>query len=131
VEEQGRPPVVATWADIPSEVVRPGVRRRGFGNEGAILVLNEVAPGMVPAPHRHEGFDQIATILSGQARYHIGDAVHHVGPGSLLLIPAGMEHWIEPAGSEPVENLDVFAPARSDYHHLLTWMQAAPSPTPE
>jgi hypothetical protein len=36
-----------------------------------------------------------------------------------MHIPAGVEHYIEPTGSEPVMNLDVFAPARADYMHLL------------
>jgi mannose-6-phosphate isomerase-like protein (cupin superfamily) len=36
-----------------------------------------------------------------------------------MHIPAGVEHYIEPTGSEPVMNLDVFAPARDDYMHLL------------
>ena len=39
-----------------------------------------------------------------------------------MLIPAGVEHYIEPLGEETVENIDVFAPARSDYLHLLEWM---------
>ncbi len=113
----------AHWSEAPAEDVRPGVRRRAFGNDDVILVLNELQPGMRPGPHTHEAFDQIATIVSGRAIYHVGDDDHHVGPGSLLLIPAGIEHWIEPVGESPVENLDVFAPARADYRHLLTWMQ--------
>ena len=36
-----------------------------------------------------------------------------------MHIPAGVEHYIEPTGSEPVMNLDIFAPAREDYLHLL------------
>ncbi|HLI16631.1 MAG TPA: cupin domain-containing protein [Acidimicrobiales bacterium] len=120
--------VVATWDSIPFEQVRRGVTRRAFGTEDVILVLNEIAPEMDPAPHTHEGFDQIALILSGRARYHIAGVGHEVGPGSLLLIPAGEEHYIEPAGAEPVQNLDVFAPARSDYRHLLAWMAGASAP---
>jgi quercetin dioxygenase-like cupin family protein len=77
---------------------------------------------MEPRPHRHDDFDQIATILSGRAVYHVGPDAHDVQAGSLLLIPAGVEHWIEAVGDEPVENLDVFAPARPDYQHLTTWM---------
>jgi mannose-6-phosphate isomerase-like protein (cupin superfamily) len=54
----------------------------------------------------------------------VGDDHNEVGPGSIMLIPAGVEHYIEPTGEEPVMNLDVFAPARSDYGHLLEWMRA-------
>ncbi|MGE3619654.1 MAG: cupin domain-containing protein [Acidimicrobiia bacterium] len=120
--------VAANWSDIPSEQVRPGVSRQGFGTEDVILVLNRIEPAMEPAPHTHDDFAQIATILSGRAVYHVGDIAHEVGPGSLLLIPAGVEHWIEPVGDEPVENLDVFAPARSDYRHLLSWMDRRVAP---
>lgn len=106
------------WEDIPDEAVRPGVRRRGFGTPEVMLVMNECQPGMDVRPHSHE-FDQIAMIVSGTAVYHVGDVDNEVGPGSIMHIPARVEHYIEPTGSEPVMNLDVFAPARDDYLHLL------------
>jgi mannose-6-phosphate isomerase-like protein (cupin superfamily) len=126
-----------SWDEIPSEEVRPGVRRRGFGTDDVLLVMNECRPGMELRPHAHE-FDQIALIVSGTAIYHVGDDHDEVGPGSVLLVPAGVEHYIEPTGSEPVMNLDVFAPARADYRHLLAWMRerglagepAEPRPAP-
>jgi mannose-6-phosphate isomerase-like protein (cupin superfamily) len=46
-----------------------------------------------------------------------------MGPGSIVLIPAGVEHYIEPTGDELVRNIDIFAPAREDLMHLLDWMQ--------
>jgi mannose-6-phosphate isomerase-like protein (cupin superfamily) len=116
-----------TWDEIPDEPVRPGIRRRAFGNGDVILVLNRCEPGMEPRPHSHE-FDQIAMITKGTAIYHIGDDPNEVGPGSIMLIPAGVSHYIEPTGEEVVENIDVFAPARKDYLHLLEWM-SAPSTT--
>jgi quercetin dioxygenase-like cupin family protein len=109
------------WEDIPDEAVRPGIRRRGFGTEDVLLVLNHCEPGMDLRPHSHD-FDQIAMITKGQAIYHIGEEPNRVGPGSLMLIPAGVEHYIEPLGNEVVENIDVFAPAREDYLHLVEWM---------
>jgi quercetin dioxygenase-like cupin family protein len=110
-----------TWDEIPDEQVRPGIRRRGFGTPDVLLVLNHCEPGMEPRPHTHD-FDQIAMITKGRAIYHIGDEANDVGPGSVMLIPAGVEHHIEPVGEEVVENIDVFAPARDDYLHLLEWM---------
>lgn len=113
--------LAAHWDDLPSEHVRPGVSRKGFGTDDVILVMNEVEPEMEARPHSHDDFDQIATIVSGRAIYHVGDVAHEVGPGSLLVIPAGVEHYIEPVGDEVVKNLDVFAPARDDYRHLIAW----------
>ncbi len=122
--------VAATWDDIPGEDVRPGVSRKGFGTDDVILVMNTIQPDMQPAPHTHEDFDQIATIVSGEAIYHVGEVVHRVSAGALLLIPAGVEHYIEPVGDQPVENLDVFAPARADYQHLLDWQRSGSQPDP-
>ena len=112
-----------TWDEMPWEDVRPGVRRTGFGNEQVTLVMNEIAPGNQPRPHSHPDFFQIATIVSGRGRYHVGEEHNEVGPGSVMLIPAGVEHYIENTGEEPILNLDVFAPARADYAHLTEWMQ--------
>jgi quercetin dioxygenase-like cupin family protein len=112
-----------TWDEIPDEPVRPGVRRRAFGTSDVMLVLNHCEPGMDLRPHSHD-FDQIALITKGRAVYHIGDEANEVGPGSLMLIPAGVDHYIEPTGDETVENIDVFAPARADYLHLLEWMSS-------
>jgi mannose-6-phosphate isomerase-like protein (cupin superfamily) len=109
------------WDEIPDEEVRPGVRRRGIGTRDVLLVMNECRPGMDLRPHSHE-FDQLALIISGEAISHVGEDHNEVGPGSVMLVPAGVEHYIEPTGSEPVLNLDVFAPAREDYLHLLGWM---------
>ena len=110
------------WDEIPDEFVRPGVRRRGFGTEQCLLVMNECTPGMNLRPHVHE-FDQIALILSGTANYYVGEERNEMGPGSVLLIPAGEEHYIEPTGQEPVRNIDVFTPCREDLAHLLGWMK--------
>jgi quercetin dioxygenase-like cupin family protein len=109
------------WEEIPEEDVRPGVSRRAIGTSDVLLVMNECQPGMDLRPHSHD-FDQLALIISGEAIYHVGDDHNEVGPGSVMLVPAGIEHYIEPTGSEPVLNLDVFAPARQDYLHLLDWM---------
>jgi quercetin dioxygenase-like cupin family protein len=124
VAKPARKAIAAKWDDIPDEAVREGVRRRGFGNDGALLVMNELTPGMKVFPHVHEDFDQIATIVKGTAIYYVNGEPHNVGPGSLILIPAGQPHYIEPTGTEKVLNLDVFGPARKDLIHLLDWMKS-------
>lgn len=115
------PPAVR-WDDIPGETARGGVHRRGFGTDQVLLVMHDLATDMALSPHSHE-FDQIAVIVEGEAIYHVGDRDNRVGPGSVLLIPAGVEHYIQPTGEAPVRNLDVFAPCREDYRHLIEWMQ--------
>ena len=110
------------WDGIPDEPVRPGVHRRGFGTNDVMLVRNDCQPGVAVRPHIH-AFDQIAMISKGGAISRIGDEHNQVGPGSIMLIPAGVEHSIEPLGSEVVENIDIFAAAPDDYLHLLRSMR--------
>jgi quercetin dioxygenase-like cupin family protein len=116
--------VKARWSELPMEDVRRGVRRCAFGTDRAMLVMNEVAPDMQVVPHSHD-FDQIAVVVQGRMRFTIGGETVDVGAGEVLLIPAGVEHAGEVLGDEPALNLDVFAPARDDYRHLLAWMDEA------
>lgn len=109
-----------TWDELPTETVRPGVSRCAFGTDACMLVMNTCEPGMELRPHSHS-FEQIALITSGRGRYHIGEVAHEVGPGSVLLIPAGVTHFIETT-DQTIQNLDVFAPTRDDYLHLVGWM---------
>lgn len=110
------------WESIPYEDVRPGVRRRAFGTTEVLLVMNECMPGMELNPHSHD-FDQVVLIVAGRAIYHVDNEANEMGPGSVLLVPARAAHYIEPTGTEPVLNLDVFAPPRADYAHLVSWME--------
>jgi len=112
-----------TWSEIADEPVREGIRRRGFGTVDCLLVMNECTPGMDVRPHVHD-FDQIAMIVSGRANYYVGEERNEMGPGSIILIPAGMEHYIEPIGNEVVQNIDVFTPCRDDLAHLIDWMRS-------
>jgi quercetin dioxygenase-like cupin family protein len=112
----------ARWDEIPSEQVRPGVDRRAFGTEECLLVMNHCRPGMELKPHSHD-FDQFALFTQGEAIYTVGSEEYEVEPGTVLLIPAGETHFCKPVGETVVHNLDVFAPARPDYLHLIDWMK--------
>ena len=110
------------WAQIPSEVVREGVSRKGFRWKDMMMVMNECRPGMKLNPHSHT-FEQMAYIVEGRAIYHVGEVGHEVGPGSFLVIPAGTVHYIEPLGTDVVLNLDFFMPLREDYLHLVKYQE--------
>jgi mannose-6-phosphate isomerase-like protein (cupin superfamily) len=108
------------WNDLPREQVRPGVERCAFRGQGAITVFNWIQPGNEVRPHKHT-FEQLVYILQGTARYHVGDVVHECPPGSMLTVPAGVTHFIEVVGSHVCLNMDVFAPVREDYMHLVDY----------
>jgi quercetin dioxygenase-like cupin family protein len=106
------------WNDLEREVVRKGVERVGFRGENVICVMNWLTPGMDVNPHSHP-FEQLVLIVQGCVRFHVGDESIEAGPGSMLRIPPGVVHYAEPIGDEVALNLDVFAPLRNDYRHLV------------
>lgn len=111
--------IVVNWDDVPEDVIRPGVRRRVYSTDEVMLCWHSLSVGMDLRPHSHEDFDQLALILEGEANYYIDGVPRRMGPGSMLLVPKGAEHYIEPL-TEPCINLDVFAPPRADYADLAT-----------
>jgi quercetin dioxygenase-like cupin family protein len=48
-------------------------------------------------------------------RFSVGDEVTELGPGGMLVVPSGVEHWAETIGDEPVVDLSVFSPRRDEY----------------
>lgn len=117
-------PVKVRWADLDLEEVRPGVRRCGIAGHDAMLVMNELQPGMQAVPHSHPE-DQIALVLEGRVRFDVEGQLFEVGPGEVLLIPGGAQHFGEAIGDGVARNIDVFAPPRADYAHLTTWMSGS------
>ena len=106
------------WNELEREFVRQGVKRVGFRGDDVMCVLNWLEPGMTVRPHSHP-FEQLVLIIQGRVRFHVGDESVEAGPGSMMRIPPDVEHYAEPIGGEIALNLDVFAPIRDDYRHLV------------
>lgn len=111
------------WDTLEKEVVRKGVERAGFRGDDVLMVMNWLEPGMDTNPHSHP-FEQLAYIVQGRVIFHVGEEAFEAGPGSVIRIPPGVTHYAEPVGDEPALNLDVFAPIREDYRHLVDYQQA-------
>lgn len=108
------------WNELDRETVRPGVSRAGFRGDDVMLVMNWLQPGMETRPHSHP-CEQIVYVVKGRMRFVIADEEIEVGAGGLVRIPPGVMHYGEPIGDEEVLNLDVFAPLREDYRHLIAY----------
>ncbi len=107
-------PHTANWDSLEWEHVREGVDRKAFSGTGSTVALNRLMPGHEPRPHHHV-HEQLVYIISGQIDFHVGEVVTRLGPGGLLVVPSNAEHWGEVVGDEPVMNLDVFTPRRTEY----------------
>ncbi|MES2260258.1 MAG: cupin domain-containing protein [Pseudomonadota bacterium] len=117
------------WNTLPRETVRKGIERCGFRGSAVSLVLNWIEPDIAVNPHSHS-FEQLAICLQGRFRYHVGEQVFDMTPGCMLRVPPNTLHHVEPVGDEVGLNLDVFAPLRDDYMHLVAY-QAAEFYAPE
>jgi quercetin dioxygenase-like cupin family protein len=104
----------AAFDQLNNTRARPGVERRVFSGEGATLAFTTLAPGHSPRPHSHP-HEQIVYMLSGRARFVVGEEETIIGPGEMLLVPPGVEHFAQTLGEEPAVDLSVFTPRREEY----------------
>jgi quercetin dioxygenase-like cupin family protein len=102
------------WAKVPWEPVRRGMQRKCFTGDGATLALHRIEPGHDLLPHAHH-YEQIVYLLEGSAIFHVEGKPHELGPGSLIVIPPNVKHYIEVTGKDVVLELDVFTPKRPEY----------------
>lgn len=102
------------WDEVAWETIRGGMERKTFAGEGATLALHRIQPGHELRPHSHPN-EQIVYMLGGTADFHVGNEVHRLSTGGLLVIPPDVEHYIEVQGAEEALELDVFTPKRPEY----------------
>ena len=104
---------VIHYTDVPAQVVgpeAPGATIRWVIDEEhdnapvyALRVI-EVAPGGHTPDHTHP-YEHENFVVEGQGRVRIGDEWHDIGPGSVVLVPAGMRHSYANAGDTPLRFL--------------------------
>lgn len=61
--------------------------------------------------HSHALSYQAIFVTGGEAHVELGtDEPRRCGPGSIIRIPPGVEHYVKSVGSEPLEMVIVYAP---------------------
>jgi quercetin dioxygenase-like cupin family protein len=102
------------WEKLPEKKVREGCYRKAFSSDNATVTYNRLLPGFAPQPHTHP-FEQIAYIIRGHCDFRVGEVVHHMVPGSVVVVPPNVDHGLIMTHDEEVVNLDIFTPKRSEY----------------
>jgi len=70
-----------------------------------------IPPGTAgPRQHRHAQHDEGFYVVSGTARFTVGDTSYDAPPGSLIMVPPGAPHTFANLGQEPVVLLNTFTP---------------------
>jgi len=83
------------------------VLQRTSRSQAAVMTI---APGGDAGPEEEHTGDQIIYIVEGEALVRVQNQEYHVGPGTLLTIPARTRHYVENPSSIPVFFLTVYAP---------------------
>jgi mannose-6-phosphate isomerase-like protein (cupin superfamily) len=63
-----------------------------------------------PPQHRHAGHDEGFYVVSGMARFTVGDTGHDAPAGTLVMVPPGAPHTFANPGDQPLVMLNTFTP---------------------
>jgi quercetin dioxygenase-like cupin family protein len=63
-----------------------------------------------PLQHRHARHDEGFYVVSGTARFTVGDATYDAPAGTLVMVPPGAPHTFANPGEEQVIILNTFTP---------------------
>lgn len=86
-------------------------RRVLFTGEKLQLVAMTLQPGEDIGEEDHDGHDQFFHIVSGEGKVKIGDTLHEVVGGDLIVIPSGVLHNVtNTSDTEPMCTYTIYAP---------------------
>lgn len=81
-----------------------------FGDKAKFTVITSIPTGSIElfrfdeiASHMHPDENHFLYILKGRASGNVGTVQGEVGPGTLVVIPAGVPHGFKKIGDEPVD----------------------------
>jgi mannose-6-phosphate isomerase-like protein (cupin superfamily) len=80
------------------------------GGAFAVLEYRMAAHTPGPPPHLHRRTDEAFHVLEGELTFHLEDRSMEAGPGDFVLVPRGVVHTFENAGSSEARFLEVAAP---------------------
>ena len=93
--------------------LQPGEGSRSVSLEGAevggvdlSIIFVDLDPGRGPRLHRHE-YPEVFVVQEGRARYTAGEEQRDVGPGDVVVVPAGVPHRFESTGEVPLRQLSL------------------------
>jgi quercetin dioxygenase-like cupin family protein len=104
----------ANWTNMNRVRGGEGITRRVFSGERCMMVLNEILPS-TRSPLHHHPHEQLTYIIKGSVEFNLGDEVITMGEDDVILVPPNVPHQLLVTSSEPVLNMDVFAPIREEY----------------
>jgi mannose-6-phosphate isomerase-like protein (cupin superfamily) len=74
------------------------------------LVVMTLKPGEDIGAEVHEHNDQVLTFVEGSVRAEVGGDTGDVGPGDIVVVPAGTEHNFTNTGDGPARLYTLYSP---------------------
>ena len=97
-----------------------------------------IPPGTAgPPQHRHAQHDEGFYVVSGTARFTVGDTSYDAAPGTLVMVPPGAPHTFANVSDAPAVLLNTFTPDlyvqyfRDMRDHLAAGLPTTPEATIE
>lgn len=115
VQPDGRPPARERLfdADLPPPW-RGSVSGEAMATGITVLTYGTEVTGEGPPLHVHP-YDETFIVLTGRARFFVGDEVIEASAGEIVLGPKAVPHRFENAGPGRLQTIDI--------HHSPSWIQ--------
>ena len=101
---------------VPGEAMR--IRVYGHDVGGRYTIAESIAQPMAGVPRHIHREDEVIVLHDGVLVFELDGARHEAGPGSIVTIPAGVEHAWRNFGDRPAHYFATFTPGGID--ELLT-----------
>ena len=100
------------WSSIAHELIGDD-----HGGLGLCIIFVDAEPGRGPSLHTHP-YDEVLIIQEGRARATVGGETLDVGPGDIVLIPAGAPHGFTNTGEGQLRQIDIHVSSHFDTQWL-------------
>jgi mannose-6-phosphate isomerase-like protein (cupin superfamily) len=99
---------VVNVGELPSGEGSRSVSLEGsrLGDVDLSIIFVDLDPGRGPRLHRH-AYPEVFVIQEGRAVYEAGGERREVGPGDVVVVPAGVPHRFESTGDAPLRQLSL------------------------
>jgi mannose-6-phosphate isomerase-like protein (cupin superfamily) len=115
-------PLLSVVEELPREKLTHlgnQLERAAIRTDDSMLVFHWIPPHPDNVPFHAHDFDQTILVLQGSMIFTLGDDEYPTNTGEILQIPANVPHKGFVAGTETAITMDLFAPVRADYLHLV------------
>jgi mannose-6-phosphate isomerase-like protein (cupin superfamily) len=107
--------------DLPLSNIAREFVGADHGDVGVCVILVDAPPGRGPSLHRHP-YEEVFITLEGQATFFLGEDgdQRDVGPGEILVVPAGQWHGFVNSGDGALRQIDIHVSPSFDTEWLRT-----------